>query len=252
MTKKYRLIVALLVVGLLSGGFLHTVDASASVGNDDSNWSSHDNSSNEYGQGWQTFIMKCLSKWNIQWDFTNHIEQPIEKEDSTPTVVEKEENKQPENNQQVEQNNNKENQQVEQNKQPETNANDSGYLSQFEQQVVDSTNKERAKYGLSPLTADWELSRVAKEKSRDMLINNYFDHNSPIYGSPFDMMDAYMIHYRSAGENIAKGQRSPEEVVNAWLNSEGHRANILNGSFTHIGVGFSEDGYIWTQQFIGK
>src|SRR5690625_727952 len=243
MFKKYRLIVALLVVGLVSGGFLHNVDASASVGNDTSEWNSN-SSEKQYDNDWQSFFKKYFSKWNIQWDFYNYEKQPVQKKDPAPKVEEKDHNVSTDN---VNQNNNQANEQAEQN-----NSSDSNFLSQFEQQVVDLTNQERAKYGLSPLTADWELSRVAKEKSRDMLVNNYFDHNSPVYGSPFDMMDAYMIHYRSAGENIAKGQRSPEEVVNAWMNSEGHRANILNASFTHIGVGFVEDGNIWTQQFIGK
>jgi len=125
-------------------------------------------------------------------------------------------------------------------------------LNNFEQQVVDLTNQERTKAGLAPLKADYELNRVAREKSRDMSINNYFSHNSPVYGSPFDMMRSYGINYRAAGENIAKGQRSPQEVVQAWMNSPGHRANILNGSFTHIGVGYVEKGNHWTQMFIGK
>lgn len=125
-------------------------------------------------------------------------------------------------------------------------------LSQFEVQVVELTNQERAKQGLAPLQIDEELSRVAREKSRDMATRGYFDHNSPTYGSPFDMMKAYGINYRTAGENIAKGQRTPQEVVNAWMNSPGHRANIMNGNFTHIGVGFVESGNHWTQMFIGK
>ncbi len=125
-------------------------------------------------------------------------------------------------------------------------------LSQFEQEVVELTNQERAKQGLSPLEVDTELSKVAREKSRDMATSNYFDHNSPNHGSPFDMMKSYGISYRTAGENIAKGQQTPEEVVNAWMNSEGHRANILNGEYTHIGVGYVEQGNHWTQQFIGK
>lgn len=125
-------------------------------------------------------------------------------------------------------------------------------LSEFEQEVVELTNNERAKNGLSPLQADPELSRVAREKSRDMSARNYFDHNSPTYGSPFDMMESYGITYQAAGENIAKGQRTPQEVVTAWMNSPGHRANILNGNFTHIGSGFFEQGNHWTQMFIGK
>lgn len=125
-------------------------------------------------------------------------------------------------------------------------------LSQFEQEVVTLTNQERAKHGLAALKVDNELSKVAREKSRDMAANGYFDHNSPTYGSPFDMMKKFGVSYSTAGENIAKGQRTPAEVVNAWMNSEGHRANILNGNFTHIGVGYVENGNLWTQQFIGK
>ncbi|WP_242241542.1 CAP domain-containing protein [Bacillus cereus group sp. BfR-BA-01309] len=125
-------------------------------------------------------------------------------------------------------------------------------LSEFEQRVVELTNAERAKQGLSALKIDTELSKVARIKSEDMQKNNYFDHNSPTYGSPFDMMKKFGISYTSAGENIAQGQRTPEEVVQAWMNSAGHRANILNNSFTHIGVGYVESGNYWTQQFITK
>ncbi|MEH7852643.1 CAP domain-containing protein [Bacillus thuringiensis] len=125
-------------------------------------------------------------------------------------------------------------------------------LSEFEQRVVELTNAERAKQGLPALKIDTELSKVARIKSVDMQKNNYFDHNSPTYGSPFDMMKKFGISYTSAGENIAQGQRTPEEVVQAWMNSAGHRANILNNGFTHIGVGYVESGNYWTQQFITK
>lgn len=125
-------------------------------------------------------------------------------------------------------------------------------LSEFEQRVVELTNAERAKQGLPALKIDTELSKVARIKSEDMQKNNYFDHNSPTYGSPFDMMKKFGISYTSAGENIAQGQRTPEEVVQAWMNSAGHRANILNNGFTHIGVGYVESGNYWTQQFITK
>ncbi|MED0873548.1 CAP domain-containing protein [Bacillus mobilis] len=125
-------------------------------------------------------------------------------------------------------------------------------LSQFEQRVVELTNAERTKQGLPALQIDTELSKVARIKSEDMQKNNYFDHNSPTYGSPFDMMKKFGISYKSAGENIAQGQRTPEEVVQAWMNSAGHRANILNNGFTHIGVGYVESGNYWTQQFITK
>ena len=121
----------------------------------------------------------------------------------------------------------------------------------FEQQVIDLTNKERAKNGLSALKANWELSRVARIKSQEMHDMKYFSHQSPTYGSPFDMIKKFGINYRTAGENIAKGQRTPQEVVSAWMNSSGHRANILNASFKEIGVGYVADGSYWTQMFIG-
>ncbi|MFD1020782.1 CAP domain-containing protein [Thalassobacillus hwangdonensis] len=135
---------------------------------------------------------------------------------------------------------------------PAAEQNQNSQLNEFEQQVVELTNQKRQENGLQPLKVDTELSKVAREKSRDMAQNGYFSHNSPTYGSPFDMMKQFGIDYRTAGENIAKGQRSPQEVVNAWMNSEGHRKNILSSDFTHIGVGYVENGNVWTQQFIGK
>jgi uncharacterized YkwD family protein len=125
-------------------------------------------------------------------------------------------------------------------------------LSEFESKVIELTNAERRKNGLPDLKGDTSLSKVAREKSNDMQKNNYFSHTSPTYGSPFDMMRDFGITYNSAGENIAQGQRSPEEVVKAWMNSEGHRKNILSSKFTHIGVGHETGGNHWTQMFIGK
>lgn len=121
----------------------------------------------------------------------------------------------------------------------------------FEQRVVDLTNQKRVENGLSPLTVNWELSRVARYKSQDMHDLKYFSHTSPTYGSPFNMMTNFGISYRAAGENIAMGQTTPEAVVNAWWNSPGHRANMLNASFKQIGVGYVADGNYWTQMFIG-
>jgi uncharacterized YkwD family protein len=118
--------------------------------------------------------------------------------------------------------------------------------------VLDLTNQERAKIGVPALNLDVELSKVAREKSRDMQAKGYFDHNSPTYGSPFDMMKKFGVSYRTAGENIAMGQQSPQEVVTAWMNSEGHRKNILNANYTHIGIGHVAQGNYWTQMFIGK
>lgn len=121
----------------------------------------------------------------------------------------------------------------------------------FEQQVVTLVNEQRAANGLAPLTLSAELSNMARAKSQDMHDNNYFSHTSPTYGSPFDMMKSFGITYRTAGENIAMGYATPEAVVTGWMNSAGHRANILNASYTQIGVGYVADGNYWTQEFIG-
>lgn len=128
--------------------------------------------------------------------------------------------------------------------------NDEG-VSNFEQRVIDLTNQKRVQSGLKPLTANWELSRVARYKSQDMLDNRYFAHNSPKYGTPFEMMKNFGISYRGAAENITKGQTTPEAVVNAWWNSPGHKKNML-GNYTQIGVGYVKNGNYWTQMFILK
>ncbi|TQR12299.1 CAP domain-containing protein [Psychrobacillus soli] len=120
------------------------------------------------------------------------------------------------------------------------------------QQVVDLVNSERAKAGLQALQIDTKLTESAQAKSQDMKNKNYFSHTSPTYGSPFDQMKSLGIAYKSAGENIAMGQRSATEVMDAWMKSPGHKANIMNPSYTHIGVGLSDSGFYWTQQFIGK
>jgi len=121
----------------------------------------------------------------------------------------------------------------------------------YEQEVVRLVNAQRAQNGLKTLAENWELSRVARYKSADMAGKRYFSHESPTYGSPYQMMRNFGISFRSAGENIAYGQRTPAAVVGAWMNSSGHRANILNSSYTHIGVGYHEAGNYWTQMFIG-
>ncbi len=127
---------------------------------------------------------------------------------------------------------------------------DSGVLS-YEEEVVRLVNEIRRNYGLRELTINWQLSRVARYKSQDMLDNRYFSHTSPTYGSPFDMIRAFNIYFRYAGENIAMGYSTPAAVVNGWMNSEGHRANILNANYTQIGVGYVANGHYWTQMFIG-
>lgn len=124
-------------------------------------------------------------------------------------------------------------------------------VTQYEQEVIRLVNEIRAQNGLSALTYNWELSRVARYKSQDMVDNRYFSHTSPTYGTPFQMIRSFGLSYRSAGENIAYGQRTPQAVVIAWMNSSGHRANILSSSYTQIGVGYVANGHYWTQMFIG-
>jgi uncharacterized YkwD family protein len=119
-------------------------------------------------------------------------------------------------------------------------------------QVIDLTNAERKKNGLPALKADASLSKVAQTKSNDMQAKHYFSHTSPTYGSPFDMMRDFGVTYSSAGENIAMGQTTAQQVVTAWMNSEGHRKNILSPNYTNIGVGFTSNGNYWSQMFIGK
>lgn len=119
-------------------------------------------------------------------------------------------------------------------------------------QVLALVNDERAKAGLQPLTLDNTLNRVAAEKARDMAVNGYFSHDSPTYGSPFDMMRSFGVDYQSAGENIAAGQKSASEVMQSWMNSSGHRANILSPKYTKLGVGYYDAGSkapYWVQEF---
>jgi uncharacterized YkwD family protein len=126
-------------------------------------------------------------------------------------------------------------------------------VTSYEKQVVDLCNQIRSKNGLPPLSLNWELERVARMKSQDMRDHNYFSHDSPTYGSPFAMLKSFGIGYSSAGENIAAGQQTPQEVVNSWMNSPGHRANILDRNYTQIGVGYATGGKYgtyWTQLFI--
>lgn len=121
----------------------------------------------------------------------------------------------------------------------------------YEREVIRLVNAERTQRGLVPLTENWELSRVARWKSQDMKDARYFSHTSPTYGIPFQMIRAFGLSYRSAGENIAMGYATPAAVVEGWMNSAGHRANILNASYTQIGVGYVASGHYWTQMFIG-
>lgn len=127
-------------------------------------------------------------------------------------------------------------------------------LSKDEQEVFDLINQQRVNNGLASLKIDDEVQRVAKIKAQDMVANNYFSHNSPTYGSPFDMLKSFKISYKSAGENIA-GNSSNQAAVTAWMNSSGHKANILNSSYNYTGIGVvSSPTYekVYVQMFIGK
>ena len=107
--------------------------------------------------------------------------------------------------------------------------------------MIGLVNAVRAKNGFSSLSANTRLSKVARLKASDMIKNNYFNHNSPTYGSPFDMMNQFGISYRYAGENLA-GASTVEIAHNNLMNSSGHRANILNASYKQIGIGVVNGG----------
>ena len=129
-----------------------------------------------------------------------------------------------------------------------------GTYAAFQNQVFQLVNQERTSRGLKALVMDSALNNTATLKSQDMAKLGYFDHNSPTYGSPFDLMRQYGISYRAAGENIAMGQTSPQQVMDGWMNSSGHRANILSASYTKIGVGIARNSsgrYYWTKHFTG-
>lgn len=135
-----------------------------------------------------------------------------------------------------------------------TTTNNGSSLTADEKEVFDLINAKRTAAGLSALKVDAELQNIARAKAEDMVKNNYFSHTSPTYGSPFDMMKSFGVSYKTAGENIA-GNSSNTGAVNAWMNSEGHKANILNSSFNYTGVAVvksSKYGKIFVQMFIGK
>ncbi len=128
----------------------------------------------------------------------------------------------------------------------------SSSVSSYEQKVVELVNVERQKAGLSSLSLDTAISNVARMKSKDMANNNYFAHQSPTYGSAGDMLTKYGIKWSAWGENIASGQRTPQEVVTAWMNSPGHKANIMSTNFSKLGVGYAVNSNgtpYWTQMF---
>lgn len=131
----------------------------------------------------------------------------------------------------------------------------SSELSAMEQEVLRLVNQQRAANGLSALAWAEDVAAVARAHSRDMIANNYFSHMDKNGNSPFDRLRNAGITYRTAAENIAYGQKSAQEVMNSWMNSAGHRANILNSSVKEIGIGAarSANGTIyWTQMFVAR
>ena len=135
-----------------------------------------------------------------------------------------------------------------------SNSNTNTTMTADEKEVFDLINKQRTQNGLSALKLDTETLRVARIKAQDMVDNNYFSHNSPTYGTPFQMLNSFKISYKTAGENIA-GNSNNSAAVTAWMNSSGHKANILNSSFNYTGIGVvkgSKYGKIYVQLFLGK
>jgi len=137
---------------------------------------------------------------------------------------------------------------------PDTTQNNNNTLTAEEQEMLNLVNQARSQNNVAPLQVDMELTNCARIKAQDMIDNNYFSHNSPKYGSPFDMMKSFGINYVKAGENIA-GNQTVQKAHEALMNSPGHRKNILSPDYTHIGIGIRKGGqygYMFTQMFISK
>jgi len=123
-----------------------------------------------------------------------------------------------------------------------------------EQVILNLVNEARKNAGLSELKTDSEIMRVAEIKAQDMEDNNYFSHTSPTYGSPFDMLKSFGVSYKSAGENIA-GHSTAKNAFEAWMNSSGHKANILNSNYNYTGIGVVESdryGKMLVQMFVER
>ena len=112
----------------------------------------------------------------------------------------------------------------------------------LEEKMLELVNKERAKEGLSPLRADPEIRKVAREHSRDMFQRGYFAHVNPDGKNPFDRMRAANIQFTAAGENLALAQ-TVEIAHTNLMNSPGHRANIMNPAFGRLGIGILDGGF---------
>lgn len=126
-------------------------------------------------------------------------------------------------------------------------------LSEEETRTLDLINEYRKQNGLKELKPFSEIQYVAKIKAEDLVNNEYFSHNSPILGTPFQMLKNNGVTYKIAGENLA-GSTTPEKAVEAWINSPSHRDNILEDRFEYTGIYVIESpvyGRIFVQLFIG-
>jgi uncharacterized protein YkwD len=120
------------------------------------------------------------------------------------------------------------------------------------QQVLDITNSERARAGLSPLRLHSQLNAAAQAHSNDMARNNFLSHTGSDGSSPFDRMKRHGYTVGWAAENVASGHSSPQDVMRGWMNSSGHRTNILNPRYRDIGIGYARGNQpYWTQVFGG-
>ena len=203
------------------------------------------NYSNKYSNRKIIKYLPNNESWSNIWSWNNNdTDTPAKPEPSKPE--EKPNTEKPDTNV-----DNKEDNKPVDNKEDVKSDTNAGTATSIEMEVARLVNIERQKEGLAPLTFSEELSKVARVKSQDMANKNYFSHNSPTYGDPFAMMRSFGIQYKTAGENIAKGYSGAESVVRGWMNSSGHRANILNSSFGKIGVGYvNVNGTTyWTQMF---
>lgn len=117
----------------------------------------------------------------------------------------------------------------------------------YREQVCELVNQVRAENGLPAMRLSARLSNVAQNHASDMFTQGYFSHKNLLGESSFDRMKKEGITYMAAGENIAKGQHTPEAVMMSWLKSPGHRANILSPKFSKIGIGFRQSH--WVQDF---
>lgn len=127
-------------------------------------------------------------------------------------------------------------------------------LFSLREEVLQQTNLQRKKQKLPPLQFREDLNQIANAKAVDIAVKKYFSHISPTYGSPFNLLRQLGIPYHYAGENIAKGQLSAEEVLHDWMASSGHRKNILSRYYTRIGIGvypINPTNFVWTQLFWG-